>query len=240
MSGIYFGMAPLWRFFFENHHKSGNIADNPPCRDTVNNVELFKAGLSLLIPQNDDQTTEQSSLTHDELIDTFSASMHIQFTNGYDRFNSDVGSLIGSANSRENMFDILEESGYRRITQRLRYLHEITSSYDPLMDLTSLKNLGSFFINLGTTLPCPSIGICPNTLLQAEWHSKFMSAVMKFLKDGNIRYATFIEYQDNSTSTQGTDTRENALEEIMPYIKHYTSYYTARYFEKQLVEQMTP
>ncbi|MCY4001787.1 MAG: hypothetical protein OXF84_13400 [Bacteroidetes bacterium] len=206
-----------------NNQNTVDTATDPSFQDIVNNLELYTSNLSLLSPQNSDQSLDQPSLTHLNR-DSYSAFMQIKSTNGSDLLNSDVDSKIEFADSHENMFKIIEESGYSRITKRLRYLHEITTPYDPYdppMDLTSLKKLGSFFINFGASLPCPAIGICPNTLLQAEWHSKIMSAVMKFLKDGNIRYAAFVKYPDNSQTTQGTDTRENALQEIMPYIKHY-------------------
>ncbi len=132
---------------------------------------------------------------------------------------------IENAVCHEDVFCILDEFGYNKITKRLRYLHEITQPYDPddpPMDLLSLKKFGSFFIIFSASLPPPLIGICPNTCLQAEWHSKMMSAVMKFLPDGRIRYAALIDSQDHSQSTQATDSREIALQEILPYFHYYS------------------
>jgi len=141
-----------------------DTSNDSPSQDIANNLELYTSSLSLLSTHNSDRSPDQPSLTHLPR-DSYAAFMQIKSTNGSNLLNSDVDSKIQFADSHENMFKIIEESGYSRITKRLRYLHEITNPYDPPMNLTSLKKLGSFFINFGASLPCPAIGICPNTLL---------------------------------------------------------------------------
>lgn len=124
---------------------------------------------------------------------------------------------ISRATSHENIFDLLDLTGREKIASRLRYLHEITKDNDPedpAMKFISLRELARFFISEGDSLPTPEIGISPSGLLQAEWHLSKASALMKFLPDGNVRFAA----TSGRRPIQGEDSKEVALEIVRPYI----------------------
>ncbi len=102
---------------------------------------------------------------------------------------------IKKASRREEIFSVLELAKCFDIAEQLKYLDDLTND-DPdelPMDLESLKMLSMFFVEHGKYLPEPAIRISPYELLQAEWHSTWSSAVMKFLRDGKIRYAGLLK-----------------------------------------------
>ena len=128
---------------------------------------------------------------------------------------------IRHANDHEGIFNILDLAGCKKIAMRLSYLHEIIQEDapdDPAMQLTSLRELAKFFMGDGSSLPNPAIGISPNGLLQAEWHFIKASVLMKFLPDGNVRYAATLGRRNGELPIQGEDTKEGALATIQPYI----------------------
>jgi len=81
---------------------------------------------------------------------------------------------IQNAHEKEEIFDIFEAMAFRKIANRLRYLHEITidcNPDDPAMQFASLIEMALFFSRFGKILPYPQIGICPDGTLQIEWNS---------------------------------------------------------------------
>ena len=136
---------------------------------------------------------------------------------------TDPSPQIKNATHHQEIFDILDFVGYQKITDRLKYLHEITQDddpEDPAMIFLSLRELALFFVGDGNSLPYPQIGISPNGLLQAEWRSKKASAVMKFLTDGNTRFAGTTDNQGGRQTIQGSGTKKHALKSILPFIDY--------------------
>lgn len=132
-----------------------------------------------------------------------------------------LATQINSVTRHEDIFDLLDLANHQKITERLRYLHEITQDddpEDPAMKLLSLRELALFFTGDGNSLPYPQIGISPNGSLQAEWRSRKASAVMKFLTDGNTRFAGTTGNQDGRQTIQGSGTKKHALQSILPFI----------------------
>lgn len=130
---------------------------------------------------------------------------------------------IRDATCHEDVFNILDGLTWcSKIVARLRYLHEITPDNDPEdppMRLSSLRELAQFFASDNISIPYPGIGICPNGLLQAEWHLSKGSALMKFLPDGKVTFAATRGRKSGVRPIQGEDTKENALKGILPYIQ---------------------
>ena len=61
---------------------------------------------------------------------------------------------------KEKIFEIIETMGFRKITNRLRYLHEITMDDDPdepPMLVDSLIEMSLFISQYGRILPYPQI-----------------------------------------------------------------------------------
>ncbi|MXX97308.1 MAG: hypothetical protein F4065_08820 [Rhodothermaceae bacterium] len=136
---------------------------------------------------------------------------------------TDPAAQVNNATQSQEIFDILDHLGRRKIAERLKYLHEITQDddpEDPAMNFMSLRELAQFFIGDGKSLPYPQIGISPNGLLQAEWRSKKTSAVMKFLADGNTRFAGTTSDKGGRQTIQGSGTKMHALKSILPFINY--------------------
>ena len=130
---------------------------------------------------------------------------------------------ITDANDHEEIFSLLDIVGCKKMAMRLRYLHEITKDDDPddpAMQFASLREFARFFTSEDVLLPDPEIGISPNGLLQAEWRLNKASALMKFLPDGNVRFAATLGRRDGQCRIQGEDTKEVALATVQPYINH--------------------
>lgn len=133
----------------------------------------------------------------------------------------DLSTQINDATHHEGIFNILDLTEHQKIAKRLRYLHKITQNddpEDPAMELISLRELALFFASDDVSLPDPEIGISPDGLLQAEWHFDKASALMKFLLDGNIRFAARMDDQDGLQTIQGTRVKDIALQAIWPFI----------------------
>ncbi len=131
-------------------------------------------------------------------------------------------SIIKQASCHEDIFSVLNQARCIEIVEQLKFLNDLTND-DPdelPMNLESLKTLAIFFMGHGKYLPDPAIGISPFELLQAEWHNQWSSAVMKFLPDGNIRYAGVIEDSDNPKTIQEIAPPHLALENIQEFIFH--------------------
>ena len=130
---------------------------------------------------------------------------------------------MGGATCYEDLFSILDGiQGCSEIVARLRYLHEITQDNDPEdppMQLSSLREFAQFFEDDHVLPPNHEIGISPNGLLQAEWHLSKASALMKFLPDGNIKFAATRGRKSGVRPIHGEDTKENALRRILSYIE---------------------
>lgn len=132
-----------------------------------------------------------------------------------------LATQISGVTRHEDIFDLLDLANHQKIAERLRYLHEIIQDddpEDPAMKLLSLRELALFFTGDGNSLPYPQIGISPNGSLQAEWRSRKASAVMKFLTDGNTRFAGTTGNQDGRQTIQGSGTKKHALQSILPFI----------------------
>lgn len=130
---------------------------------------------------------------------------------------------IKSVVHHEDIFDLLELANKHRIANRLRYLHEITQDDDPddpAMKFMSLREFALFFVGDGNWLPYPQVGISPNGSLQAEWRARKASAVMKFLSDGNARFAGTMTNQGSRKTIQGSGPKRHALQSILPFINH--------------------
>ncbi|MCY3626017.1 MAG: hypothetical protein OXG88_00025 [Gammaproteobacteria bacterium] len=161
------------------------------------------------IPQN---IPLQSSVTRDYV-----------YTGG-----TDPETQIKNASHHEEIFDVLDFVGHRKIADRLKYLHEITPDddpEDPPMEFQSLKECALFFLDNDFTIPYPQIGICPSGLLHVEWRSRSrkVSSSMRFLLDGNARFVGTMAVQGNLRQTiQGAGAKNYALQSILPYIKHAT------------------
>jgi len=133
----------------------------------------------------------------------------------------DLVTQINHAIHPEELFNILDFAKHQKIAQRLRYLHEITQDddpEDPAMKFTSLCELALFFVSDDVSLPDPEIGISPGGLLQAEWHSTEVTVLVKFLLDGNIRFAAMTDNQDGPRAIQDEGGKEHALRAIRPFI----------------------
>ncbi len=103
-----------------------------------------------------------------------------------------------------------------------KWLHEITQDNDleaPPMQLSSLRELVQFFASDDVSIPNLGIGISPSGLLQAEWHLRKASVLMKFLPDGNVRFAATWGRKNGVHSIHGEDTKESALEATRSYIE---------------------
>ncbi len=134
-----------------------------------------------------------------------------------------LATQINGVARHEDIFDILDLANHQKIVERLRYLHEITRDddpEDPAMKFLSLRELALFFTGDGNSLPYPQIGISPDGSLQAEWRSRKASAVMKFLTDGNTRFAGTMGNQDDRQTIQGSGTKNHALQSILRFIDH--------------------
>ena len=132
-----------------------------------------------------------------------------------------LATQISGVTRHQDIFDLLDLANHKKITERLRYLHEITQDddpEDPAMKFLSLRELALFFTGDGNSLPYPQIGISPNGSLQAEWRSRGSSAVMKFLTNGNTRFAGTMGNQDGRQTIQGSGTKKHALQSILPFI----------------------
>ena len=140
-----------------------------------------------------------------------------------DLYFTDLATHIEEAANYEDIFSALDQANLHKIANRLRYLHEITQDDDPddpAMEFMSLKELALFFIDRGHSLPYPQIGISPNGFLQAEWHSRKASAVLKFLPDGSTRFAGTMGSQSNRKTVQDSGTKDHALQSIHSFIDH--------------------
>jgi len=129
-------------------------------------------------------------------------------------------STVEEASRHEEIFSVLNQAQCFKIVKQLKFLNDLTDE-DPdelPMDFESLKMLAVFFVRYGKYLPEPAIGISSYELLQAEWHCKRSSAVMKFLPDGTILYAGVLEDKDNPKTIQDTAPPHLALENIREYI----------------------
>ncbi len=136
----------------------------------------------------------------------------------------DFVAQISDAKHHEKIFEILDVVEFWEISSRLRYLHEITQDFDPEdppMELESLRQFALFCISNGNSLPKFQIGISPNGgFLQIKWSSNRAADLMKFLPDGNIRYAGIskIDNKSRSQNIQGSGSRDLALRAIQPFI----------------------
>ena len=170
------------------------------------------------------KSNSQRYLNSTNLVDdrVFDFSVFISVVPHIPQEQANYSAQITDANDHEEIFNILDIAGCKKIAMRLRYLHEITQDDDPddpAMQFTSLRELARFFTNEGSlSLPNPEIGISPNGLLQAEWHLNRASALMKFLPDGNVRFAATLGRRDGQRPLQGEDTKEVALAKVQPYI----------------------
>jgi len=123
---------------------------------------------------------------------------------------------------KEKIFEIIETMGFRKITNRLRYLHEITMDDDPdepPMLVDSLIEMALFISQYGRILPYPQIGICPDGSLQIEWHSMPASAIINFMPDGSVEFAGVLENQNLPLRLQGSGSKENAMQMILPFLR---------------------
>lgn len=136
---------------------------------------------------------------------------------------TDPADQIKRVTHHEDIFDLLDLAKQHQIANRLRYLHEITQDDgpdDPAMKFMSLREFALFFVGDGNWLPYPQVGISPNGSLQAEWRSRKASAVMKFLSDGNTRFAGTMTNQGSRKTIQGSGPKRHALQSILPFINH--------------------
>ena len=129
---------------------------------------------------------------------------------------SDIVNQINKATYHEEIFNILDLAGCKKIAKRLRYLHEITQDddpEDPAMQLISLREFAQFFTSDGLALPKPEIGIDPDGLLQAEWYSNKGSALMAFSPNGIVHFAATLasDNQNEVQNIQGTGPKSFAM-----------------------------
>ena len=130
---------------------------------------------------------------------------------------------IGNSSRHDEIFDVLDAVGTHEVSDRLKYLHEITQDQNPLepsMELRSLKNLASFFLMYPDKLVEPEITIDPNGLLHAQWYFGRAAALMIFLEDGHIEFAATepISHQNTSRDIQGVGDKGHALSSIENFI----------------------
>lgn len=130
--------------------------------------------------------------------------------------------IIG-ATQHEEIFDVLPRLGFRRIAERLKYLHKTTSDddpEDPSMTLSSLRQLALFFASDRPSIGDPEIGISPDGCLQAEWLMSMGGLAMKFLSTELIQFAAISKsiVDGNRLSVYGTLPKYQALQALRPFI----------------------
>ena len=111
-----------------------------------------------------------------------------------ERWSVILSTRLAQATERREIIDLLDSTGLKSVTQRLRYLNTLAEDDPDEMPIVfeSLRRLASFMLSQ-RELPTPQIGVNADGMAQVEWVTDYGILAMEFLDFDMIRFAAMLD-----------------------------------------------